>query len=57
MALAGYALTRAIIVAAVFLVLLFVKQGVYSVAAAFVASLLIYAYLLQSGGSSVEGRM
>ncbi|WP_254535138.1 hypothetical protein [Halomarina litorea] len=57
MTLAGLALTRAIIVAAVLLALLFVQQGMYTVAAVFVVSLAAYAYLLQYGDRPFEQRI
>jgi len=55
--LAAYALTRAIIVAAVLLAVLFVRAGVYTIAAVFVLSLLAYAYLLYFGDRPIEYRL
>jgi O-antigen/teichoic acid export membrane protein len=57
MSLAGVALTRAIVVAAVLLAMLFVQQGVYSVAAVFVVSLAVYGYLLRYGDEPIERRL
>lgn len=51
------ALTRAIVVAAVLLALLFAQQGAYTVAMVFVVSLLAYGYLLRYGDRPLEHRL
>ena len=57
MELFGYALTRMILLAAVVMALKYSLLGVYSLAAMFWLSLVVYGYLIRFGGRPIERRL